>query len=82
MVIGPTEKKQGLAIRFKQSIPEICSGRSVRVNDRGEDHYGTPGQVTCAGVRIGLGDYRRISLDSITPDGASSSAALTIAAAT
>jgi endonuclease YncB( thermonuclease family) len=58
--IDAPERKQPFGQRSRQSLSEICAGKSARVDDRGKDRYGrTLGQVTCAGVNANAEQVRR-----------------------
>jgi endonuclease YncB( thermonuclease family) len=58
--IDAPERKQPFGTRSRQSLFEICGGKSARFDDRGEDRYGrTLGQVACAGVDANEEQVRR-----------------------
>ena len=58
--IDAPEKKQAFGTRSRQSLSEICGGKTAQVDDRGRDRYGrTLGQVTCAGVNANAEQVRR-----------------------
>jgi len=49
--IDAPERKQPFGTRSRQSLSEICGGKTAQIDDRGKDRYGrTLGRVSCAGV--------------------------------
>ena len=58
--IDAPEKKQPFGTRSRQSLSEICGGKTAQVDDRGKDRYGrTLGRVSCAGVDANAEQVRR-----------------------
>jgi endonuclease YncB( thermonuclease family) len=49
--IDAPERGQAFGKRSRQSLADICAGKSAKVKERGKDQYGrTIGRVTCAAV--------------------------------
>ena len=58
--IDAPESKQAFGTRSRQSLHELCHGKSAQVQDNGRDRYGrTIGQVTCAGIDANAEQVRR-----------------------
>ena len=58
--IDAPEKKQPFGTRSRQSLSEICGGKTAQVDVRGKDRYGrTLGRVSCAGVDANVEQVRR-----------------------
>ena len=58
--IDAPERKQPFGTRSRQSLSEICGGKTAQVDDRGQDRYGrTLGRVICAGVDANAEQVRR-----------------------
>jgi endonuclease YncB( thermonuclease family) len=58
--IDAPEAKQAFGTRSRQSLAELCAGKSANVADLGKDRYRrTIGRVTCAGVDANSEQVRR-----------------------
>lgn len=58
--IDAPEKAQPFGARSKQSLSDLCFGRTARIDDRGRDRYGrTIGRVACAGTDANAEQVRR-----------------------
>jgi endonuclease YncB( thermonuclease family) len=58
--IDAPESKQAFGNRSRQSLAELCAGKSADVGERGKDRYGrTIGRVTCAGMDANTEQVRR-----------------------
>jgi endonuclease YncB( thermonuclease family) len=58
--IDAPERRQPFGTRSRQSLSEICGGKTAQVDDRGKDRYGrTLGIVRCAGVDANAEQVRR-----------------------
>lgn len=58
--IDAPEKAQAFGRQAKQSLSNLCFGKSARVENKGHDRYGrTIGRVWCAGVDISAEQVQR-----------------------
>jgi endonuclease YncB( thermonuclease family) len=58
--IDAPESKQAFGNRSRQSLAEICAGKTAEVVDRGKDRYGrTIGVVRCTAVEANSEQVRR-----------------------
>ena len=58
--IDAPERGQAFSKRSRQSLADMCAGKTAEVADRGKDRYGrTIGGVTCAGVDANSEQVRR-----------------------
>lgn len=58
--IDAPEKAQPFGARSKESLSDLCFGRTAHIDDQGHDRYGrTIGRVTCAGTDANAEQLRR-----------------------
>lgn len=58
--IDAPEKAQPFGARSKESLSDLCFGRTAHIDDQGHDRYGrTIGRVTCAGADANAEQVRR-----------------------
>jgi endonuclease YncB( thermonuclease family) len=58
--IDAPELGQAFGKRSRQSLADMCAGKTAHVADRGKDRYGrTLGHVSCAGVDANAEQVRR-----------------------